>query len=356
MKGLLLCPERVLVMLEMREVPQLEGDMRLYADNVTNIEDMDGNNREDDENKKEVDTSFELIATAARLNMQYCDGRGRHARFQLFGTLLLIGKSSKKISKFMSEVEEGAPKPFLRPIMQCLTNADRTVLDVFPVPYRVDCVHVLSGGHISCGRIGGGVEVGKHLLSGQKSLRVQFEEEGFRDRINFVGKSEHRRDNPNQGNEDGGSDRNNSVVSSRSSVKGNNCGRIWRNLSWCFVQGRATMLAKTMMVPQKGMKRIITTSMTASEVGLKPMQSLRRVTRWHNISRVYSFVSRRGNRVAVGFESGKVGFSYVESGRLLWISVTRQKDELNCIAMSEDGKWVVSGEGFTITGNVAYFL
>ncbi|CDF37477.1 WD40-repeat containing protein [Chondrus crispus] len=81
-----------------------------------------------------VDTMV-LMMRAARLSVPFCGENNAGIYFQLYGRVKHKARDSGCVRKILEEIERYAPRPWVRPVSECVARADGTLVEHIVLPY-----------------------------------------------------------------------------------------------------------------------------------------------------------------------------------------------------------------------------
>ena len=131
-KDLVLSPRWVTKVLQWKAVLQYE---RAVKDLIRYWKGRSGSKGEGkDEVDKDTLCGIEMVMKAARLSVPFCDENIGGICFQLYARTMYKKSLLESVRKFLSDMEDWAPGPWVCPMNECLHRAGGNMLEVFTVP------------------------------------------------------------------------------------------------------------------------------------------------------------------------------------------------------------------------------
>ncbi|CDF38963.1 WD40-repeat containing protein [Chondrus crispus] len=250
-----------------------------------------------------------LMMRAARLSVPFCGENSAGIYFQLYGRVKHKARDSSCVRKMLEEIERYAPRPWVRPVSECVARADGKMVEQIVLPnfgFEIQVGMDSSGEVYGCQVEGGGAKVIVFTQSAEKETKMvelegEFETEsqgpGANDPSSQL-EGEFETESQSQGPGD--------LEASRRKM----CRRLRAYFGMCFG------------------------SVTSEVTGENPSVS----------SATCATLCERKENVVVGYEDGTLRLWSTSERKVLRI-FRGHKSGVTCVAMSGDGRRVVSGSG-----------
>ncbi|CDF38978.1 WD40-repeat containing protein [Chondrus crispus] len=227
-----------------------------------------------------------LMMRAARLSVPFCGENSAGIYFQLYGRVKHKARDSSCVGKMLEEIERYAPRPWVRPVSECVARADGKMVEQIVLPNFGTKIQVGmdSSGEVYGCQVASGAKVVVFTQSAEKEMKM----------VELEGEFETERQGPGD------------LEASRRKM----CRRLRAYFGMCFGS--------------------VTSEVTADN------PSVTRAT--------CATLCERKENVVVGYEDGTLRLWSTSERKVLRI-FRGHKSRMNCVAMSGDGRRVVSGSG-----------
>ena len=269
-----------------------------------------------------------LMMRAARLSVPFCGESSAGIYFQLYARVKHKASESRSVRKILEEIERYAPRPWLRPVSECLGRAGGSLVEQIILPYdtyRVQVAMDSKGGIYGCQLNSSGAELTVFEQSPDKEMKMIRLESGVQ-----------------TGNRE-------SVVIGSSMRKG--C----RSLKTCFglcvrsetprvtTEGPQAMIARCAFVCESKDCVVVAYGNGTLRLWSVSKKKVLRLFCGHEAVVVSVVVSADGRRVVSGSYDKSVRIWDAETGAQLGHALTGHTDWVRSVAISANGSRVVSG-------------
>ncbi|CDF38694.1 WD40-repeat containing protein [Chondrus crispus] len=298
--------------------------------------------------------AMELMMRAARLSVPFRGEGSAGIYFQLYGRIKHRAQDSGCVQRMLKEIERHAPRPWVRPVGECVERADGRLVEQIVLPYAKGVIQVgmdSSGEVYGCQVEFSGAEVTVFRQSAEKETKMVRLQGEFETESQSPGDVEARSVTSE-------------VIGKKRSVTRASCAtfcerkgyvvvgyedgtlRLWSTSEKKVLRSFHGHRSEVRCVAMSGDgKRVASGSKDKSvrvwdvETGAQVGEALVGHTDW-----VYSVaMSEDGRRVVSGSCDESVRLWDVETGAQVGEALVGHTDFVLCVAMSEDGRRVVSG-------------
>ncbi|CDF33339.1 WD40-repeat containing protein [Chondrus crispus] len=267
-----------------------------------------------------------LMMRAVRLSVPFCGENSAGIYFQLYGRVKHKARDSSCVRKMLEEIERYAPRPWVRPVSECVARADGKMVEQIVLPHSGTELQVgmdSSGEVYGCQVEGSGAKVMVFTQSAEKETKMvelegEFETESQGPGANEPSSQLEREfETESQGLGD--------VEASRLKM----CRRFRACFGMCFGSVTSEVTAENPSVTAENPSVTTENPSVTAEI-----PSVTRAT--------CATLCERKENVVVGYEDGTLRLWSTSERKILRI-FRGHKSKVVCVAMSGDGRRVVSG-------------
>ncbi|CDF39810.1 WD40-repeat containing protein [Chondrus crispus] len=256
-------------------------------------------------------SAMELMMRAARLSVLFCGESSAGIYFQLYGRIKHKASELGSVQRILEEIKRYAPRPWVRPVSECVARADGRLVEQIVLPYARGVIQVgmdSSGEVYGCQVKESGAEVTVFRQSAEKETKM----------VRLQGEFETESQSPGD-------------VEARSVTS-----EVTRKKRSMTRATRATFCERKGYVVvgyEDGTLRLWSTS----------EKKVLRSFHGHRSKVACVAMSGDGRRVVSGSEDMSVRVWDVETGAQVGEALVGHTRDMNSVAMSGDGRRVVSG-------------